>query len=227
MPGSSLYALQNPSESKSAGNNPKLEDILAEMDKSAEDFTSMEAELEYTKVTVVVNDRSTSKGNIYFEKSGGKTRVLIAFSEPTEKYVLFANGKVALYQPKIAEVDEYLISQKQDLVEQFLLLGFGTAGTELQKAYQISLRGQARADGQQAFVLELIPKSAKVAAQFRRIELWISPESWQPVEQKFFEPGGDYVTTRYSGLKWNEKISEKHFRLPLKGKVRTVRPQVP
>jgi len=227
-PGSSAST----SQTNSSNNPAKLQDILAGMDKAAADFASLEGDLEYTKVTVIVNDRSTQKGKIYFERSGGKRgnnsgaapRVMIAFYEPAEKYVLFANDKVDFYQPKIAEVDEYQLSQKQDLVEQFLLLGFGTPGSELQRAYQVSLHGEENMDGQQVFLLELIPKSAKVVAQLTRIELWVSPRNWQPIQQKFYEPGGDYIIARYTGLKWNSKIPEKTFRLPLKGKVRTVTP---
>jgi len=197
------------------------------MDQSAEDFSSVAADLEYTKVTVIVNDHSTQTGKIYYEKPGGITRVLIAFTQPAEKYVLFADGKVDLYQPRIAEVDEYELARRQDLVEQFLLLGFGTSGAALQKAYQVALKGSENVSGQQTYLLDLVPKSSKVAAQLQRIQLWISPQNSEPVQQKFFEPGGDYVISRYSNLRLNAKIPDKQFRLPLKGKVRTVRPQAP
>jgi outer membrane lipoprotein-sorting protein len=204
---------------------PPLEEILAGMDKSASGFTSMSASLEYTKVTVIVNDHSTQNGRINFEKTGGKTRVLISFTSPAEKHLLFAGGKVQFYQPKIAQVDEYQLSSRQDLVEQFLLLGFGTSGTELRNAYQITLRGSDSVAQQQCFLLDLVPKSPKVAAQLQRIQLWISPQGWEPIQQKFYEPGGDYVIARYSDMKRNAKLSDKDFRLPVKGNVRTVRPQ--
>ncbi len=209
------------------GSTPSLQGILAGMDKAAAGFSSMVADLEYTKVTVIVNDHSTQNGKIYFERTGGKTRVMVAFTSPAEKYVLFENGKVDLYQPKIAEVDEYLVAQKQGLLEQFLLLGFGTSGSDLEKAYQVVLKGSDSIAAQPAYLLELTPKSPKVAAQLERIQLWMSPAEWEPVQQKFFEPGGDYVIARYSNLKLNAKIPDKSFQLPLRGKVKTVRPQAP
>ena len=215
------------SASQSSADHQKLPAILEGMGQAAARFKSVVGNLEYTKVTVIVDDHSTERGKIYFQKSKGQTRVMIAFQEPGEKYVLFADGKVALYRPKIAEVEEYQLSQRQDLLEQFLLLGFGTAGAELQKAYRISFRGEESLEGRRVFHLELIPKSPKVSAQLQRIELWISPETWQPLQQKFFEPSGDYLIARYSDLKRNVKIPDKNFRLPLRGKVRTVRPQVP
>ena len=49
-------------------------------------------------------------------------------------------------------------------------------------------------DGDTTAVLELTPRKEKIAAQLTKIQLWISEESWLPVQQKFFEPGGDYLS---------------------------------
>lgn len=200
-----------------------LESILANMNEAAARFSSVMGNLEYTKVTVLVNDRSTETGKIYFEKTKGRPRVLIAFDKPAEKYVLFAEGKVSIYRPKIAEVEEYLVGDRQELLEQFLLLGFGTAGRDLQKAYEVRLLGEETLEGQETFHLELIPKSDTVTRQLKRVELWISSQSWQPVQQKFVEPSQDYLLARYLDLQQNVRIPAKNLRLPLKGKVRTVR----
>jgi outer membrane lipoprotein-sorting protein len=225
----SLSAIAAPVSTQGSpqSSSPKLAEVLAGMDKAAASFTSVTGDLEYTKVTVIVNDHSTQTGKVFFEKAGGKTRVMLAFTSPAEKYVLFSNSKVSMYQPKIAEVTEYEVAQNQDLLEQFLLLGFGTSGSELEKSYELSVRGSETVMGQAAVILALVPKSAKVKAQLQRIELWLSTQSWQPAQQKFYEPSGDYVIARYSNVKWNQKLSDKDFRLPLKGKVKTVRPQAP
>jgi outer membrane lipoprotein-sorting protein len=193
------------------------------MDQAAARFTSVTGNLDYTKVTVIVDDHSTDRGSIAFEKKNGKTRVMLAFKEPAEKFVLFEESKVSLYRPKIAEVEEYEIGGRQGLVEQFLLLGFGTAGSELQKNYEIDWRGEESLDGERVIHLELVPRSEQAAARLRRIELWLSPETWQPVQQKFWEPSGDYMIARYTGLKLNSSIPGRAFRLPLKGNVKTVK----
>src|SRR3990172_11194876 len=130
-------APQSPDQSRQGGIAATLETTLAGMDRAAARFSTVAGNLEYTKVTVIVNDHSTERGTISFEKAKGKTRVMLAFKEPAEKFVLFEGNKVSLYRPRIAEVEEYNIGQRQGLVEQFLLLGFGTPGSELQKAYQI------------------------------------------------------------------------------------------
>ncbi len=148
---------------------------------------------------------------------------MLAFREPAEKFVLFEGNKVSLYRPRIAEVEEYEIGGRQGLVEQFLLLGFGTPGSELQKAYQIAWGGEESLDGQRVVHLELTPKSEQAGTRLKKIELWLSPENWQPVQQKFWEPSGDYMIARYTGLKLNTNLSDRTFRLPLKGNVKTVR----
>ena len=210
------------SAAQSSANHQNLQSILEGMDQAAAQFKSVAGNLEYSKVTVIVNDTSTETGKIYFEKAKGKPRVMLAFTNPAEKYVLLADGKVSIYRPKIAEVEEFSLAKRQDLVEQFLLLGFGTAGEELQKAYEVVFHGEEKLDGQLAFHLELTAKSPKVAAQLKRIELWLSPETWQPLQQKFLEPSGDYLIARYRGLQQNVKIPAKNLRLPIKGNVHTV-----
>ncbi|OFW08634.1 MAG: hypothetical protein A3G20_01045 [Acidobacteria bacterium RIFCSPLOWO2_12_FULL_59_11] len=210
------------SVSQSSADHQKLPAILEGMNQAAARFKSVAGNLEYTKVTVIVNDISTETGKIYFEKAKGKPRVMLAFTNPAEKYVLLADGKLSIYRPKIAEVEEFSLAERQDLVEQFLLLGFGTGGEELQKSYQTAFLGEEKLDGQRAVHLELTPQSAQVVAQLKRIELWLSPETWQPLQQKFLEPSGDYLIARYRGLQQNVKIPAKNLRLPLRGNVHTV-----
>ncbi|MBI2820381.1 MAG: outer membrane lipoprotein carrier protein LolA [Acidobacteria bacterium] len=217
---------QAPSGNKAASSDGRnLEGVLAGMDRAAAGFTSVSANLEYTKVTVIVDDHSTERGNIYFEKSKGKLRVMLAFQQPSEKYVLFSDGKVSIYRPKIAEIEEYSLANNQGLLEQFLLLGFGTSGSDLQETYQVSLKGEETLGGEAAVHLELIPKNPEVSARLQRIELWLSPKTWQPLQQIFYEPSKDYLIARYSNSRQNAKIPGKNFELPVRGKVRTVRPQ--
>lgn len=200
-----------------------LASTLAGMDQAAAQFASVTGDIEYTKVTVIVNDFSTERGKIFFEKSKGKLRVMLAFTHPGEKFVLFSDGKVQLYQPKIAEVQEFSLGKNQNMLEQFLLLGFGTSGSELQKSYQAIYKGRESVDGEEAIRLDLTPKSQGVANKLTRIELWLSPQTWQPIQQKFYEPSKDYLIARYRGLKLNTRIPAKSLQLPLRGKVKTTK----
>lgn len=200
-----------------------LASTIAGMDAAATKFTSVTGDIDYTKVTVLVNDFSTEKGKIFFDKSKGKLRVMLAFSQPAEKFVLFSDGKVQLYQPKIAEVQEFTLGKNQDMLEQFLLLGFGTSGTEMQKSYTAVYKGREKVDNEDAVRLDLTPKAQGVANKLTRIELWLSPTTWQPIQQKFYEPSKDYLIARYRNLQLNAKIPSKSLQLQLRGNVKTVK----
>jgi outer membrane lipoprotein-sorting protein len=200
-----------------------LVSTIAGMDAAAAKFSSVTGEIEYTKVTVLVNDFSTEKGKIYFEKSKGKLRVMLAFTQPAEKYVLFSDGKVQLYQPRIAEVQEFTLGKNQDMLEQFLLLGFGTSGTEMLKSYTAVYKGREKVDGEDAVRLDLTPKSPSVANKLTHIELWLSPQTWQPIQQKFYEPSKDYLIARYRGLQLNTRITPRNLQLQLHGNVKVTK----
>ena len=66
---------------------PPLGEILGRMNESAKRLKTVSANLEFTKVTVVVNDKATEYGELYFQK-GKNGAVLINFQKPEPKEVL-------------------------------------------------------------------------------------------------------------------------------------------
>jgi hypothetical protein len=68
-------------------------------------------------------------------------------------------------------------------------------------------------DGDTTAVLELTPRSESTAAQLTQIHLWVSEESWLPVQQKFFQPGGDYFVARYTAVKVNRQLPHSTFEI--------------
>lgn len=139
--------------------------------------------------------------------------------------MLFTGDKALIYRPAIKTVEEYDLGKNKQAVEQFLLLGFGTPGRDLQKAYNVTLAGPARIDDTETVKLELIPKSPDLARHITKVELWLSTKTWQPVQQVFNQPGGDYLTAQYSSEKINGAVSDNEFKLKLPGNVKHVRPQ--
>ncbi len=197
-----------------ARNNEHLDlsQVLSHMNNSAHRLKTISAELEYTKVTVLVNDRSTEAGKMFFRDSKSP-EILIDFKQPDSKVILFKKDKAEIYLPKINQIQEYDLSEHSSLIQQFLLLGFGTDTKELKKIYKISYLGEDQLGGDTTALLELLPRNEKVAAQLSKIHLWISEESWLPVQQKFFEAGGDYSIAHYSSVKVNRNIPSSAFRI--------------
>jgi len=182
------------------------------MDDAAKNLKTLSAALEYTKVTVLVDDKSTEWGQIFYHKSKGP-EILINFQKPDAKTILFKKNKAEIYLPKINQIQEYDLGQHSGLVQQFLLLGFGTEAEALKKAYELKFLGEEELDGETTVLLELTPKRESVAAQLSKVHLWISEASWLPEQQKFFEASGDYAIARYSNVKVNRTLPSSTFRI--------------
>jgi outer membrane lipoprotein-sorting protein len=193
---------------------PDLSVILARMNDAAKRLKSLSANLEYTKVTVLVNDKSTEEGRLFFRK--GKTpEIRIEMQQPESKIILFKKNKAEIYLPKINQLQEYNLEQKSGLVEEFLLLGFAseTGELSLKKSYRLKYLKEEELDGDTTAVLELTPRKETVASQLTRIQIWVSEESWLPAQQQFFEPGGDYLIARYKAVKVNLRIPPSTFEI--------------
>ena len=197
---------------RSKGDTLSLKDILDRMNEAGKHLKTVSTNLEYTKVTVLVDDRSTEYGKLYFRKSKNPD-ILLNFEKPDPKVILFRKNKAEIFLPKTNQIQEYDLTKHSGLVQQFLLLGFGTDTNELKKSYDIKYVGEEQMGGDMAVVLELTPQEKSVAAQLSKIQLWISEESWLPIQQKFFEPGGDYLLTRYTSVRVNRLIPSSSFRI--------------
>jgi outer membrane lipoprotein-sorting protein len=186
-----------------------LESILKELDAEAKDFHSLAADVERTKVTVVVNDRSTEIGSILVRGD----KMLLDMKTPDPRTILRTGDTLYVYTPGLKRVEEYNLGKNKQAVEQFLLLGFGTAGAELRKGYLITVMPEVTMGDHRTVELELTPKSDAVRAQISKIQIWLDESTWLPVQQQFYETGsGDYSIVKYSKIVRNAPVPESDFK---------------
>ena len=200
-----------------------LNHILEMMDHSARDFHTLTADIEHIKYTAVVNDTSTELGHIYVRREG---KMRIDFVKPDERTILRLGDSLFVFTKKINRVEEYDLGKNRDLVDQYVLLGFGTKSEDVKKSYDISLLSEETLDGQKTYVLELIPKTDQVKKLITKIHLWIDEASWLPIQQKFFEAGSaDYLIFHYKDMKKNLKIDGDKFKQDWPKDVSRVKPR--
>ena len=186
------------------------ESVLQMMDKSASDFRSLTADIEHIKYTEVVKDTSTEIGQIFVRRD---QKMRIEFTKPDPRVILRSGDSLFVFTPKINRVEEYNLGKNRALVDQYVLLGFGTKSQNMEKSYDIALSGEEEIDQYKAFVLTLTPKSEDVRKQITKIQIWLDSSSWLPIQQKFFEAGsGDYFLFKYSNMMKNLKISDSKFK---------------
>jgi outer membrane lipoprotein-sorting protein len=201
-----------------------LENILKQLETQSGQFQSLTADLERTKVTVVVNDKSTESGQILVRRDG---KMRIELTRPDPRTILRDGDEFYIYNPKIHRVEEYDLGQKKALVDQFLLLGFGTSGTALKQSYEITFSREESLDNRKVVLLELKPKSDEVRNQLTKIELWIDESNWLPAQQRFDETGsGDYFVVQYKNVQRNVRIPDSEFKPRWPHGTTHIKPQV-
>ncbi len=199
-----------PAPSASQQTSWTLETILKQLDTEAGQFHSLTADLERTKVTVVVNDKSTESGQIFVRRDD---KMRIELTQPDPRTILRDGDQFYIYNPKIHRVEEYDLGKRKSLVDQFLLLGFGTSGTALKQSYDVMFQREETLDNRKVVLLELTPKSDEVRKQLTKIQLWIDESTWLPAQQRFEEAGsGDYFIIRYKNVSRNVKIPDSEFK---------------
>lgn len=221
-----LFAALSLSQTGSGANSSAdLEKVLSRMDATAAQFRSAEANLSWEQFQKVINDSDVEEGEIYFRRNGKDIQMMADISKPAPRQIFYSNGKVQLFEPKVNRVTVYSPGKSKADVESFVVLGFGGGGHELLKTFEVKYAGTENLNGIQTEKLELTPKSARLRAMFEKLVMWIDPKLGVAVQQKFFQPEGDYRLTKYSDIRLNQKIPDNTFKLKTDSKTTTVSPQ--
>ena len=187
-----------------------LPEVLKQLDLEAKSFRSLTADLERTKVTVVVDDKSVESGKVFIRKDD---KMRIELTQPDARTILRTGDDLYIYNPRLKRVEQYNIGKHRAEASQFLLLGFGSSGGDLKDKYLLALMGEETIDKRKTLLLELTPKSDKFRSQIAKIHLWIDTATWMPVQQKFFETGsGDYFVVHFTNIVRNPRLTDAQFK---------------
>jgi outer membrane lipoprotein-sorting protein len=205
-----------------------LNDVYTRMDKTAQQFKSIAADIRRDIHTAVINDDTIESGTIKVKREKAReTRMLIDFTGADAKTISLDGSMVSIYYSKIKTVQIYDVGAKRSLVDQFLLLGFGASSTELAEAYEVSWAGAEKIGGQQTGHIELIPKSKDVLQRLKKAELWISESSGLPAQQRFVtSASGDFTLVTYTNMKFNPSLPDNSLKLSYPKGVQVQHPQL-
>ena len=135
------FALQTKPETCS------LDCVLKKMDEAAANFRSAQADFVWDQYQKVVDEHDTQKGTVYYRRVGKEIEMMAEIKEPDPKFVLYKDGKLQVYQPKIEQVIVYPTAGNQSEIESYLVLGFGGSGQDLVKAFDVTYAGPEKVDG--------------------------------------------------------------------------------
>lgn len=203
---------------------PSLESVLKKMDEAAANFHTTQADFVWDQYQRVVDEHDLQKGTVYYRRAGKEIEMMAEIKEPDAKFVLYKDGKLQVYQPKIEQVIQYSTSGHNE-IEGYLVLGFGGSGEDLKRSFDVSYLGEETVGGVASAMLQLIPKSDKFRNNVSKIVLWIDLSRGISVQQQFFQGQGDYRLAKYSAVNLKAKIGNEVFQLKTTKKTQFVSPR--
>jgi outer membrane lipoprotein-sorting protein len=200
-----------------AAQNPALDDAFARMDKTAQQFKGVVADMKRDVYTAVINDHAMDMGTIKVKREKSRdTRMLIELTSPDAKTVSLDGQSVSVYLPKSKVDDVYDVGARRGLVDEFLLLGFGASSAELKEKYDVTLIGTERLGAADTWHLQLIPKSKDLLQHLKKAELWIVETTGLPAQQRLATSStGDFMLITYSNVKFNPSLPDSALKLNL------------
>jgi outer membrane lipoprotein-sorting protein len=209
-----------------AGTAESLHAILGRMDATAPSFKGITATLRMVTHTAILNDDTTQNGLLHMRRlRPGETRALINFTDERDKHtVSFGDRTVKMYYPNLNLVQVYDLGKNAKLIDQYLLLGFGSSGKDLQNNYEIQDAGAESIQGRKTTKLQLIPKSKDAQERLAKAEIWFPEDADYPIQQKFYQPNGNFTLVTYSDFQLNPSFSQKELDLNTPAGVKTDHP---
>ena len=211
----------------SATAKESLQDLLARMDKAAAGFQAMTANVNYVTHTAVIDDDTKESATVLMRKvRPNEVQGRIDFLKPDPRTVVFEQRKAQVYLPKAKTLQVFDLGEKGEQLDKFVMIGFGTSGSELARDYSMTVTGAEAIAGRNTIKLELQPKSAEVRNIVTKLELWI-PETGDPypVQEKIYEKSpGDFRLVNYTALKINPSVPADALKLKLPAGVQTTYP---
>jgi outer membrane lipoprotein-sorting protein len=202
-----------------------LSEVLARLDRAAASFQSMSASLTEVKVTPIINETETEHAEVKLKRTLQGLFGRVDFAPPDPRIVGFADEQVQVYTPKANTVQIYDVRKYGHDLEEFLLLGFGTSGKDLEKNYKVRLIGNETVDGHPTARIELTPRSDKLKQYFQTAELWVNLQGpTYPVKEKI-TTADDYMVYTYSNVRLNPPLTAQQLELTFPAGVQKLYPE--
>ena len=206
-----------------------LETVLHQLDAASANFHSAQADFRWDVYERVVRETTSQCGVIYFERHGEATEMgakvapsatqscsgEAAATANGTRTLAYKGGELQMFEPGTNRLTLLHAGNNQAQYESFLTLGFGGSGRDLAKAWNVTDQGtEVLKDGAKDVTvtkLDLVAKDPANRNMFSHITIWVDPVQGVSYKQQFFTPSGDYRTTYFDHIRYNQKINESAF----------------
>jgi outer membrane lipoprotein-sorting protein len=190
----------------------ELRRTLKQMDVAGKTFKSFVARFSQKKYTAVLKEFDTPEtGEFYYTRAKDGSALVRQDTTSPGRRILTVKGDEAInYQPEIKQAQIVNLGNHKNIAE-YLAIGIGQSPEKLEKDFYLSHQGSESINGEPCSILQLKPKSPKVASYFSLITLWVKKSNGILLQNKFSEPSGNYTLVTFSDEKLNVKIPDSKF----------------
>ena len=185
------------------------------MDQASATFKGLTADVRKVSHTEVVNIDAVDSGTILVKRvKPHDTRIRIDLTNPRRETVTIGGGKVQIFYPQTNEAQEVDLGKNRGVVDQFMLLGFGSNSTELKNAYSVTFGGVDSVNGRKGYADRAGaegPGDSRQGQEMRTLDFRKRVDRTAEV----YTGGGDYLLSTYSRMKFNPSIADAALKLEL------------
>ncbi|NIJ55134.1 LolA family protein [Dyadobacter arcticus] len=177
------------------------EKILAELRKTSQATTSIQASFSEEKHLAVLKDPKRSEGAFFYAK---KDKMRWEQKEPV-RYVILINGDELRIQEGGKEKN---VGQARRMAAQIkeLMIGLVNGDFQQNKAFSLSCL-----ENDDEVMVVLTPVNRRLKNIYSKISMVFSRQSSRLKELSFFEKGGDKSIMKFQNEKFNQKINDGLF----------------
>jgi outer membrane lipoprotein-sorting protein len=207
-----LVGLTGASRRADAGASAQLlSGILAKMEKAHSELKSLRAVIIQQKTNTQIGTSDTDYGTLIYKPSAkGQGRLRIDYTKPDVRVFAAIGNNVIFYQPRINQALKSTVAKasKGRVGGYAQFIGLDGSIKSLAKDYHFEYVKDELVNNRMATQLHLVPKGK---SDFTSIEIWVSQDSWLPVQYKFSERNGDHTLVKLNNLEPNIKLADEAF----------------
>ncbi|HUP02756.1 MAG TPA: outer membrane lipoprotein carrier protein LolA [Bryobacteraceae bacterium] len=200
-----------------------LQQTLAKMQDASAAFHGLTADFQRTVYTAVIEEKDESSGSIAVRRSGpASMEMLMVVKTPDPQQISFSGNTAQIYNPKtnICDVYEKIDKKYTSVLNQYMMLGFGSSPKDLVKLYKIAYLAAENAGGRAAAKIELTPLQPDTVTHLVSADLWIAGDTGLAIQQQLNYQGGNYTLAVYSKMRINPGIPDSALKMKLPGNVK-------
>jgi outer membrane lipoprotein-sorting protein len=208
-----LFTARPSMAAPAAPDEKEKEKVLRRLDEAAKNFRSTSADFEFDSIqTDPIPDKDVQKGTVYYERKAGSFQMAAHIRELngkiSSKVYTYASGVFKLYEKLTNQVTRF---SKVSQYENYLMLGFGASGKDLEQKWEIKYLGPEMLDGVRTEKLELVARDATVRKNIPKVTIWVDTERAVSLKQVFDEGPGQYRVCFYFNIKTNQPLPAEAF----------------